>query len=272
MKNITKILAFISLFTIAFMFIGTVSAANYAGSHGNNIQASINDTPNDTITVNNTNKLFHTSTKNLKDNTSQKNTPGIIMATTDHNCGPAALATVIQNYFDSNVTQDQLATFAGTDGNGTTMYGLAQAAQSEGLFAEGRSLSVDKLESGNIVYLTIGDGHYSVITNITNKTVYLADPSIGNINMTKTYFKAAYSGNALVITNNSNDKQLTSGTILTNEEMQKIVGMGIGMGTNPDWSRTGKKWVGIALIGIGLATVDPIPIAAGTLALIDAYG
>ena len=266
MKNITKILAFISLFTIVFMFTGTVSAANYTESPGNNIQASINDTPNDIITVNDT-KSFNTSSTNLKENLSQKNTPGIIIANTDYNCGPAALATVMENYFGINIKQDQLATLAGTDKNGTTMYGLAQAAQSEGLFAKGMSLSVNQLESGNIVYLTIGEGHYSVITNITDKTVYIADPSIGNINMTMTDFKAAYSGDALVITNNSNDKQLTSGTILTNEEMQKIKGKKYDV----DWPRTGVKLAGCAMIAFGVLTLDPIPVIGGIATVSSAY-
>ncbi|MEL7670783.1 cysteine peptidase family C39 domain-containing protein [Methanobacterium sp.] len=266
MNNLTKILVFISLFTMVVMFTGAVSAANCTGSSVNNIQASINDTPNDTIVVNNTNKSFHTSTKNLNDDISQKNTTGIIMANTDHNCGPAALATVVQNYFDINITQDQLATLAGTDGTGTTMYGLAQAAQSEGLFAYGMSLSVDNLQSGNIVYLTIGEGQYSVITNITNKTVYLADPSIGNINMTMANFKVAYSGDALVITNNSNDKQLASGTILSNEEMQKIKGMRYTI----DWPRTGLKILGCAGIGAGIATGNPCLIFAGVVTVYEA--
>lgn len=261
MNNLTKILVFISVFTLVVMFTGVASAANCTENHGNNVQASITDTPQDTVAVNNTNKSSHISTKNLKDNISQKNTTGIIMATADHNCGPAALATVMQNYFDINVTQDQLAALAGTDRTGTTMYGLAQAAQSEGLFAYGMNLSVDQLESGNIVYLTIGEGHYSVITNITNKTVYLADPNIGNINMTMAYFKAAYSGTALVISNNSNDKQFTSGTILTNDEMQKIKGMRY----NIDWPRTGLKILGCAGIGAGIATGNPGLIFAGAV-------
>ena len=270
MKNLTKILAFISLFTVIFMFTGMVSATSYTGSPVNSIQTGVNNSHNNTIIVNN-NKSFNTSSKNLKDNLSQKNTTIIIMATTNHNCGPAALATVMQNYFGINATQDQVATLARTNENGTTMYGLAQAAQSEGLFAEGMNLSVDELEPGNIVYLAIGEGHYSVIKNITNTSVYLTDSNLGNIKINISNFKAIYSGDALIITDNTSDKQLNKGIKLTNEEMQKIVGMGIGMGTNPDWSRTGKKWIGIALVGIGLATVDPVPIAAGALALIDAY-
>ncbi|MGB9978662.1 hypothetical protein [Methanobacterium sp.] len=52
MNNITKILAFISLVTMVFMFTGAASAANYAGSLGSSIQANIINTPNNTIIVN----------------------------------------------------------------------------------------------------------------------------------------------------------------------------------------------------------------------------
>ena len=268
MKNITKILAFISLVTIVFMFTGGVSAANYAESTENNIQASINDTPNDIITVNNTNKSFHTSSTNLKDNLSQKNTTGIIMANTDYNCGPAALATVMRNYFGINITQDQLAALAGTDKNGTTMYGLAQTAKQQGLIVKGFKLTAAELKPGNIVYLTVnGKGHYSVISKMTNTTVYLADPNIGNINMTLSNFKAAYSGNTLVITTNTNDKQLTSGIKLTNEEMQKIIGKKYDV----DWPRTGVKLAGCAMIAFGVLTLDPIPVIGGIATVSSAY-
>ncbi len=147
-----------------------------------------------------------------------------VMANTYYNCGPAALATVLQKYFNITVSQDQLATLAGTDETGTTMYGLVQAAQDEGLTVEGLELPVDQLEPGNIVYLTInGVGHYSVITNITNTIVYLADSDFGNINMTLADFTAEYNGYALVITNGT---PLSNGTILTTGEMQNIKGEG----------------------------------------------
>jgi len=62
---------------------------------------------------------------------------GIIMSTTTYNCGPATLATVLQN-LDINVSQDVLTIVAGTDNDGTTMYGLAQAAQQQqGVIAKG---------------------------------------------------------------------------------------------------------------------------------------
>lgn len=79
------------------------------------------------------------------------------------------------------------------------MYGLVQAAQEEGLTARGLKLTLNQLihdNNGNynyIVYLTInGEGHFSVLKDITDSTVYLADSDLGNINMTYADFTAAF--------------------------------------------------------------------------------
>jgi hypothetical protein len=65
MKNITKILAFISLFAIVVMFTGAVSAADYDGNLGDSIQTAVNNTHNgDTIIVNDDNGSAYTNTDN----------------------------------------------------------------------------------------------------------------------------------------------------------------------------------------------------------------
>ena len=154
---------------------------------------------------------------------------GIVMSDTIFNCGPAALATVMQN-LGINVTQDELAYYAETDETGTSMYGLIQAAHEKGLIVKGLKLAVNQLEKNNIVYLTMnGNGHFSVIKDITDTTVYLADSDFGNINMTLENFTMAYLqdtlyGYTLVVTNNSNNPQLSNSNTLTYEEMQSIVG------------------------------------------------
>ncbi|MEN4017330.1 MAG: cysteine peptidase family C39 domain-containing protein [Methanobacterium sp.] len=50
------------------------------------------------------------------------------MQSTDFSCGPAALATVLQN-MGINSTEEELKVLAGTDTSGTSMYGLVRAAQ-----------------------------------------------------------------------------------------------------------------------------------------------
>ncbi|MBM4240290.1 MAG: C39 family peptidase [Euryarchaeota archaeon] len=128
------------------------------------------------------------------------NTTGIVMQTTNYTCGPAALATVLNN-MGINATEQELANLAGTDENGTTMYGLAEAAKTKGLNAVGMKLSVDDLKPNNIVFITVDGGpHYSVVREVTENSVLLADPSLGNIEISKEKFSEVYSGNALVIT------------------------------------------------------------------------
>ncbi len=216
MNKLMKILAFISIFVLLTIFTGTVSATNSTVNLQNSIQTVTNNTHN------NVSSCICTDTLNR--NISQKNVTGIVMATTDYNCGPAALATILNN-MEINVTQDELAVLAGTDESGTTMYGLLQAARSKGLIAKCLKLSANKLRPNNIVFLTINrNNHFSVIKEITNTTVYLADSSLGNINMALKNFTTVYSGNALVVTNDTNNTQLNSSNTMTIDEMKNAKG------------------------------------------------
>ena len=212
----------------------------------------LSDSNNDTVTLNNitgtgigigylnsNNTIIsgNNITNSVIQDVLQIDPTGIVMSTDIFNCGPASLATVMQN-FGINVTQDELANFAGTDDTGTTMYGLVQAAQEEGLTARGLKLTLNQLihdNNGNynyIVYLTInGEGHFSVLKNITDSTVYLADSDLGNVNMTYADFTAAFIqdtvngyGYVLVVTNDSNNPQLSNGINLADDEMQNIRG------------------------------------------------
>lgn len=180
-----------------------------------------------------------------------KNTTGVVMQTTNYTCGPAALATALQN-MGINANEEEIADLAETDENGTTMYGLIQAAKAKGLNAQGFKISVSNLKKNDIVFLTIdGVSHYSVVTEVNNESVKLADPKLGNIELSLDQFNEYYSGYAIVIsdlnssievngtinqTNNTtyaiiNQTDITSTTpltsnILTDEEMQNLKGKG----------------------------------------------
>lgn len=211
------------------MFTGTASATNDIINPEGNIQSIINNTSdNETIATTGNN----ITTSQISDEL-MVNTSGIVMSSTTPNCGPASLATVLQN-LSINVSQDVLAAIAGTDENGTTMYSLAQAAQKQGLTVKGLKLKVNELNPWNIVYLNMDNrGHYSITTSITDTIVYLADTDSGNINMTLADFTAAYVQNktdgygyALVMTNNSTNSQLYNTNTLTDNEMKAIKGTG----------------------------------------------
>lgn len=123
----------------------------------------------------------------------------IVMQSTNYNCGPAALATVIKAQ-GIDCSEMELAKIAGTDESGTSMYGLIQAARKKGLEAWGVRIGLENLKPNNIVFIKLhGSSHYSVIRKISNNNVYLADPSLGEIEIKKDIFNQIYSGNALVI-------------------------------------------------------------------------
>ncbi|MEN4017336.1 MAG: C39 family peptidase [Methanobacterium sp.] len=165
-----------------------------------------------------------TGAENVTATIPQIDTTGIVMQSTDFSCGPAALATVLQN-MGINATEGELKVLAGTDTSGTTMHGLSEAAKAKGLSATGMKLSVNDLKPNNIVHIILdGEGHYSVVREVTDTSVYLADPSLGNIEMTREKFNEIYTGNALLISGplnqtaeqaNSSAQNLTAGEMDT---------------------------------------------------------
>ncbi len=80
------------------------------------------------------------------------------------------------------------------------------------------------------MFLTVnGEGHYCIITNITNTTVYLADTDLGILTMAIETFNSIYCidallGYALVITNDTSNTQLNEGIVLNVNETQNIKG------------------------------------------------
>jgi parallel beta-helix repeat protein len=209
----------------------------------------------------------NTITNNSIADIQQIDTTGVVIQGNIWDCGPASLATVL-NKMGINVTQDELASLAATDESGTSMYGLVHAAQSKGLNAIGMLLSVDQLKPNYIVLLITANGlHYSVITRITNDTVYLADSSFGNINMTLEDFTAIYSGYALIITNNSTNNSTNNtinGTLLTNEQMQNIKGTDVVTSVFGGAIAIGEIGIGTlcagaaAVFGIGVIFAQPV--------------
>lgn len=163
------------------------------------------------------------------DSIESMDTEGIVMQSTTYSCGPAALATALRN-MGINVTEEELIGLSGTDENGTTMFGLIQAAKAKGLIAIGKKLTLNQLQKNYIVFIMVdGSPHYSVIKQITNESVSLADPSLGNININISDFNEAFTGNTIIIKTNdsitttvsenlynqtNNDTSISSETVL----------------------------------------------------------
>lgn len=155
----------------------------------------------------------------------------VILQSKDYTCGPAALSIVLQK-LGIQATEDELAALAGT-----TMQGLVEAAKAKGVNAVGMKLGINELKENMIVHLMKdGKGHYAVVKEITANTIKLADPGLGNIELSLEEFREIYTGNALVInqttnqntsnTNKTEENITTSNKILSKEEMQNIKGKG----------------------------------------------
>ncbi|MEN4007357.1 MAG: cysteine peptidase family C39 domain-containing protein [Methanobacterium sp.] len=96
------------------------------------------------------------------------------------------------------------------------MYGLARAAHAKGVNAVGMRLSVDDLRTNHIVHVVLnGTPHYSVVREVTSESVYLADPSKGNIVLSREGFSAIFTGNVLVISGLLNQTETTNQTNVT---------------------------------------------------------
>lgn len=132
---------------------------------------------------------------------SEVNSTDIIMASSIYTCGPASLSTLLKQ-FGFNITEDELTTLANTSFDGTSLKGLLDAAKSKGLYAKAVRIDFDYLKSGYIVLIKNNNTdtmHYTIIRNITNTTVYLADSSLGNFEMSIEKFKELFTGYALIV-------------------------------------------------------------------------
>ena len=157
---------------------------------------------------------------NYLSNTSTVDSSDVTMSTTIYDCGPAALATVL-NRNGLITSEDQINYLAGTDETGTTSYALKDVAVMLGIDknkVNGVKITLDQLQKNNIAVLKIGNiNHYVVIENINSTTVSLFDPNLGNIEMNRDKFNKLYTGTALLI-----NQTTTTGTILTDTEMKNI--------------------------------------------------
>jgi len=142
----------------------------------------------------------------------------MVIATTIYSCGPAALATILKN-LGIYSTEGELSKIAGTDETGTSLYGLKQATLNKGLTATGVRLTVDQLQPNYLVVLDIdGTKHFEIIRNLTNTTVYLFDPNLGDLEISRDKFNELYTGCALII----NGQAPANTTLLTDDEMRNI--------------------------------------------------
>jgi len=114
-------------------------------------------------------------------------------------CGPACLASLAEHYgLSSSVAA--IRDLAGTDQDGTTLLGLAEAADSIGLLATGFSADIEALHELTLPAIAHwGENHYVVVWELNGKSVAIGDPAEGLKTISVTEFQQNWSGYMLVL-------------------------------------------------------------------------
>lgn len=141
------------------------------------------------------------------------------------NCGPVALKAVLDQYGISADVQE-LSRLAGLNEKGTSLAGLAIAAQEKGLTAKGikiNSQEISQMVSSlpAVVQLNYGQTrHFVALRKVSDKNIEYSDS--GKIQqMALTEFKQRFTGYALLF-NNSDSKLSLSG-----RQMNSVIGTGV---------------------------------------------
>lgn len=115
-------------------------------------------------------------------------------------CGPACIATIARKY-GLKISISKLREIAGTDSEGTSVYGLVEVAKSLGFSAKAVKVSnneeiFEDLKTPLIAHVVIDNVllHYVVIHKITKESILIADPAKGIVKYTPEEFFKIWTG------------------------------------------------------------------------------
>ena len=161
-------------------------------------------------------------------------------------CGPAALSIIFEN-LGLTASQKDIANIAGTNTNGTSLYGLYLSCLSYGFNSTVWMLSSSDLRINDLIVLLFdGEYHFSAVYDINESAVVLNDPSIGLFELSRETFDELFSGYVLDV-----EPVKDRGVKVSVTQMKSVVG------TNP-------------LVIAGLV-LDPVVLLGGAVVMAAAW-
>ena len=110
----------------------------------------------------------------------------------DFSCGAASMATILNEFYGQNVTEEQLLKAMNKSDGRASFDDMQRVLPQFGFMAQGFAADYAQLQSLKIpvvVYLKHRkDDHFSVLRGINETTVWLADSSLGNRTYSKVQF------------------------------------------------------------------------------------
>lgn len=121
---------------------------------------------------------------------------GIVKQALDFSCGAASLATLLNNQYGQNVTEEALLQAMDKGDGRASFEDMARALPQFGFRAQGFAASweqLTRLRVPVVVYVKHRrDDHFSVLRGINEDTVRLADPSLGHRTYSREQFLAMW--------------------------------------------------------------------------------
>ena len=137
-------------------------------------------------------------------NSKELNTTGVVMSDDEYSCGAASFATVLNN-LGKNITLNESKIATNCSLNGTTMKGILEASKKYNLIGIGVKIESTNLKENYIVHMDIiGVNHWSVLKEINEDFIILADPNLGNYKYGLFEFNQYYTNQTIIILNNTN--------------------------------------------------------------------
>lgn len=119
----------------------------------------------------------------------------LVRQTTNADCGPAALATLLNFYLNVPTTEAEIARLSGANQYGTTFGGLEYAADAKGVGADSFRMDIATLRlqltsypAPVLVRLLLPQPHFVLVIGSKGDDILIADPASGNVMMPQNSF------------------------------------------------------------------------------------